>query len=566
MDSCSSIAVRHRRSPVSSSARAVSSKACALGGVLFLSAFVLPQGGPVLGVRVNDPLPPGEIVNLWTLSSDGEQVFYVETQGGFGGGPVFAVASDGSQGALALTAPLAPGRELVRLQASPDGQRVVYTADRDALGVYELYSVPADASQAPVELNPPLVLGGDVFPLFFRITPDSSRVVFLADATVNGLNKLYSAPIDGSQPAVQLADLTVVGLFQITSDGNTVVFASDAMYSVPVDGSTEPLQLSGPAALGQPMTDYQLSPDGQWVVFRTQIYDEKEVATGYVWSTRVDDQWTPGLLFDPVVEGFIQETPSIGVSPDSAWVVYRTAPDVAGSDPREIFSAPIDGSEPAVRLNDPVLPGVGGGASSLPFRFAPDNRVVFGFTPGEGVPDGIYVVPVDRSTSPIRITANTAFPTPIKWEVGQRGRVVFSGRTGGDYELFSVPLDGSELPIRLSSPMVANGDLWFGDSPSAPSFRFGPDGRSVVYAADQDTDEVIEAYLVPIDGSRPARKVNRRPPPGGDVSLPVFTPDGRHVLYQGERVNDVFEVFTSSLSEPPTFGDPTPLPPGRGIR
>ena len=41
---------------------------------------------------------------------------------------------------------------------------------------------------------------------------------------------------------------------------------------------------------------------------------------------------------------------------------------------------------------------------------------------------------------------------------------------------------------------------------------------------------------------------------------------GQPALYQGERVNDTFEVFTSSLSEPPTFGDPQPLPPGRGIR
>ncbi len=42
---------------------------------------------------------------------------------------------------------------------------------------------------------------------------------------------------------------------------------------------------------------------------------------------------------------------------------------------------------------------------------------------------------------------------------------------------------------RLSEPLVGNGDV--------DTFQISPDGNWVVYAADQDTDEITELYSVP---------------------------------------------------------------------
>jgi hypothetical protein len=73
----------------------------------------------------------------------------------------------------------------------------VYTADQDVDEVYELYSVPIDASASPVKLNGPLVAGGDVLlestsTLRVQITPDGTRVLYVADQDTDEVLELYS--------------------------------------------------------------------------------------------------------------------------------------------------------------------------------------------------------------------------------------------------------------------------------------------------------------------------------------------------------------------------------------
>ena len=80
---------------------------------------------------------------------------------------------------------------------SSDSSRVVYRADQDTNGVDELYSVPIGGG-TPVKLNDLLVADGDVHS--FRISPDSSRVVYLADQDTDEVDELYSVPINGDMP------------------------------------------------------------------------------------------------------------------------------------------------------------------------------------------------------------------------------------------------------------------------------------------------------------------------------------------------------------------------------
>ncbi|MFO7838906.1 MAG: hypothetical protein R6X08_05360, partial [Desulfosalsimonadaceae bacterium] len=91
---------------------------------------------------------------------------------------LFSVPIDGGR-AVKLNSELVPGGVVGQLfRLSSDSSRVVYRAVQDTAGVYELYSVPTGGGEA-VKLNSPLASGGNVWE--HEISPDSSRVVYRAD-------------------------------------------------------------------------------------------------------------------------------------------------------------------------------------------------------------------------------------------------------------------------------------------------------------------------------------------------------------------------------------------------
>src|SRR5437764_378758 len=79
--------------------------------------------------------------------------------------------------------------ETVRI--SPDSTRVYYIADQNVDEQYELFSAPLTGGTA-IKLNGALVAGADVIPQGF--TPNSSRVIYTADQNVGEGFELFSVP------------------------------------------------------------------------------------------------------------------------------------------------------------------------------------------------------------------------------------------------------------------------------------------------------------------------------------------------------------------------------------
>jgi hypothetical protein len=143
----------------------------------------------------------------------------------------------------------APARAL-----TPDAARILYLADGDGDGFLQLFGVPTDGSALPVELSGVMTPGGGVgyFATCFQITANGERVVYQANQDTNDVWELYSAPTDGSAPAIKLNDALVrVATFSLGLDGvhlsplgDRVVYLADRdvnelyeLFSVPVDGS-----------------------------------------------------------------------------------------------------------------------------------------------------------------------------------------------------------------------------------------------------------------------------------------------------------------------------------------
>src|SRR5262249_38478392 len=134
----------------------------------------------------------------------------------------------------------------------------------------------------------------------------------------------------------------------------------------------------------------------------------------------------------------------------------------------------------------------------------------------------LFSVPVDGSAAPTRLSGALSVQLnpslgPI-FQVSATNRVVFANV--GGRELYSAPLDGSSAPVLISAPMVAGGSLSWGQW---TPFEISPDGSHVAYVANQDTYATVELYCTPIDASSAPVKLS---PPLGS-SRGVLTDDGR---------------------------------------
>jgi hypothetical protein len=105
----------------------------------------------------------------------------------------------------------------------------------------------------------------------------------------------------------------------------------------------------------------------------------------------------------------------------------------------------------------------------------------------------------------------------------------------GRLELYSVRFNGTSR-VRLSPPLVAGGDTG--------GFLIAADG-TVVYAADQEVDNVIDLFAVPVTGGTAVR-LSGPQAAGGDVLS--FQLGADRVLYLADQeLEGVLELYSSAF-------------------
>ena len=128
-------------------------------------------------------------------------------------------------------------------------------------------------------------------------------------------------------------------------------------------------------------------------------------------------------------------------------------------------------------------------------------------------------------------------------------------------ELYAIPLDASAPPRKLNGPLVPGGEV--------REFWISPDGTRVVYAADQDGDEVVELFSAPVREAGPPVKISGSLFPDGDIisatNVPgdgvAFTGDGRVVYLVSRPAGPEMNVVPVDGSAPATHV--VQLPSGR---
>jgi hypothetical protein len=333
-------------------------------------------------------------------------------------------------------------------------------------------------------------------------TVGPGTVVYLADQTTVGVFELFLAT-SGTKLNPPLAANRTVTSFALTPDATAVIYIADQdfddvfeLYRVNLanPGFSTKLNPAFVVGSGKDVVEFAVSPDSTSVVYiADQTINDVFELYRTVFFGGANSKLNPDYVAGKNVDAFL-------ILPNSAGVIYRADQNTVGVS--ELYSLLFATAPVNVRL---VAPPLVVGQNVGAFAATPDSLNV------------VYIV-----NRPLVSDPN---------------------------QLFIVPTAGGGN-IQLNGVLVVPGG-------NVTDFAVTPNGLSVVYRADQDTDEVFELYRVIIAAPGTSTKLNGPlancvPGPGvcGDVTTSFgVIPDNSGVVYIADQTTDeVFELFRTVFS------------------
>jgi hypothetical protein len=556
--------------------------------------FVVRIDGSTTPLKRNGPLVPQGDVLSFAFAEGGLRLLYRADQDADGRFEIFTAPTFGGA-AVRLSAPLVAGGSVREFRVAPDGAAVVYRADATTVGKVELFARALDGSPV-VKLNAPISAANDVVDFQFSQT---DALVYRSGA------KLFRATLDGS-PALALATQGFVSPGYLPSpDASRVTYVGDPdgeleLFSIALAPGALPVQLNDPLRVPNPSIVFALAAGGRalYLAAEEHAFRENGGHALELHTARLDGIGPAAPLNPPLdflsPEGDVFD---FALTPDGEQVLYRANP--LGQGPAELLRRSADGRGPAVRVHAVLGPQQGLGVHRVT---SDSRRVVFRVT---GTSAGLFSAPLDGSAPQVRLGpdlggtigefvlshdgawvvyssdqtgASEVFRAPtdgsapeqelshalLPGEVATvRARisaddawVVYLVRSSsGTYELYSRPLDLGAPARRISGPMSAGGSVQVDHGSAAP---ISPDSTRVVYGADPDGNGVVELYSAPIDGGTAPVQLSTG---GGllfDAQLRspfLVAPDSSRVAYFADPDGD--GSFT--LYSAPLLGGATPL-------
>ena len=455
----------------------------------------------------------------------------------------------------ALHDPHATRSDVVSSRISPDSARVVYLADAIEDGAFELFTVSIDGGPER-RLDRASVAGGDV--TAYAITPDSAGAVFVGDLDTDETFELYGALLS-SGPPVRLSPALVAGGdvidFAFSPDSQRVVFRADAERDGVIELYSRPLSIGPVVKLNLPLVgardvvDFRISDDGTRVVYRADV-----AANEHYELYSVPIAGGPSIQLSDVQGLYLRDYELT----HSGYVVYRWY--------SLLYSVPITGGT-AVELTS-------GQGLTEGFRIHPDGARVLYVQADYWGRDDLRSVPI-AGGPPTTISA----PMEARvdgFEISPDGHwAVYHAELGdGDLGLYSASLE-TPLVVELvpaawdagritpdSSHVIFQSyeGLWStpidGGAPAQLTHGFlqaltSPDSTRFVYRSCHMLPNFFvqsELFSVPLDGGAPER-LNAPLAPGGQVMDAEISPDSARVVYRADQDQDnVFELFSVPLA------------------
>lgn len=215
----------------------------------------------------------------------------------------------------------------------------------------------------------------------------------------------------------------------------------------------------------------------------------------------------------------------------------------------EIFRA--DGWEGAVRAADPVKgtnlaqhPLTNNDAYDAECAYSPDGKWIV-FTSDRTGDAELYVSRPNGGTDLSQLTHAKGYDGGAFFSPNGKRLVYRSDRVGNDLLQIYVadlvrPVPGKPLKLIRERQLTRDGNVNWGP-------YWHPDGKHIIYATSAHGHQNYELYLMRSDGSRKTRVTFTE----GFDGLPVFSPDGKYLMWSSKRAPDkTTQVFIARFKMP----------------
>lgn len=402
-------------------------------------------------------------------------------------------------------------------------------------------STTSTVANTATRLNEKLPQGGDISAKY-QVSPTGKYAVYIADATINDVDELYSVPLNGGRTIKLNGELEKrqnVDSFMISPDGNSVVYlvkaasADAALYSVPIGGG-KATKLTLP--LKSPLLQrYIISPDNKYVLYTGKFADDEGIA---LYSAPLDGG-NPMRLSNPAFtedeQNYVND--DYKVSANGKFVVFR-------ENMRYLYSVPVGGGMTTnLSIEEQSVEG---------FKISPDSSfVLFKVHDWDKSISMLYTIPIGGGT-PTNMTAQLTGDGVYdhvrdSFTVSPDNRwIVFIARQeANNYrrELYSVPVDKPGTLIKLNQPIEEPRNIY--------TFTISMDAKYVVYETHEEPLEYSDLYSVPIGGGKAVR-LNVVPAPNHPRLVKDFaiSPDSKRVVLLCECEDDLAAVYSAPITGP----------------
>jgi Tol biopolymer transport system component len=170
---------------------------------------------------------------------------------------------------------------------------------------------------------------------------------------------------------------------------------------------------------------------------------------------------------------------------------------------------------------------------------SPDGRYVV-YTSGERKDDmrrDIRLIPLDGTRESV-VVQHSADDYPVGWSA-DGSRLIIASDRGGSPGLWSIRIANARV---VGTPQLVRGDLW-----RMRPIGLDREGKLYYHVTSGDRD----VYVAPIDaetGRLQSPPVSLTRNPGEAYSMPVWSPDGKHIAYFVREASGVRHVFVEIRS------------------